>query len=184
MQARRAIYPSVEKTAKICTEAGQAAVEFALVLPLLLAMIFGIIDAGWMGYQAAAFNYSYSNASWDIASSSIVNYDYRAVSKGTVPNAVAQTAIKDTLHEAALPGYNPDDVMVTIQEVSLENAQSNYMIPDRKGNESPASRVERRLDVKATLVYYTKPLVGYSLFSTRLEKELEFSRLVGVEHRE
>ncbi len=167
-----------------CSEAGQSLVEFALVLPLLLALIFGIIDAGWMGYQAAAFNYSYANASWDIASSSIVDYDYRAVQKGTVSDDVAIAGIKESMSKSALPGYDPDDCVVTIHEVSLTNAQSGYTIPDRKGNEAPASRVERSLNVRATIAYTAKPLVGFSLFSTSVEKELEFTRLVGVEHRE
>lgn len=177
-------YPSAEKPSAKRTESGQSLVEFALVLPLLLAIIFGIIDAGWMGYQAVAFNYSYANASWDLASSNIVDYDYRAVDKGTVSNSVAEEAIKDSLGASALPGYDPDEVSVVVQDATLENSQSSYAIPDRKGDEREASRVERRLSVKATVVYHTKPLVGFSLFSTSIEKSLEFTRLVGVEHRE
>ncbi len=179
-----ATYKPFARTKGRSAESGQSTVEFALVLPLLLAMIFGIIDAGWMGYQAAAFNYSYANASWDIASSSIVDYDYAAVSAGKVPDSVAEAGIKDSLRKSALPGYDPDDTMVTIHEVSLSNERSNYTVPDRKGDEASASRVERNLSVRATVAYYTKPLVGFSLFSTRVEKELEFTRLVGVEHRE
>ncbi len=166
------------------TEEGQSMVEFALVLPLLLALVFGIIDAGWMGYQVAAFNYSYANASWDVASSSIVDYDYTAVKTGTVPDYVAEAGIKESLRKSALPGYDPDDTIVTIDEVSLSNERSAYTVPDRNGDEAPASRVERSLTVRASIVYYTKPLVGYSLFSTRVEKEVEFTRLVGVESRE
>lgn len=177
-------YRTFNKIADRHAEGGQSLVEFALVLPLLLAMIFGIIDAGWMGYQAAAFNYSYATASWDIASSSIVNYDYGSVATSSVPDSVAEAGIKESLRKSALPGFDPDDSLVTIQTVSLANAKSDYTIPDMHGNEASASRVERSLDVRATVVYYTKPLVGYSLFSTRIEKELEFNRLVGVEHRE
>lgn len=176
-------FPAGEANVKRA-ESGQSLVEFALVLPLFLAIVFGIIDAGWMGYQAAAFNYSYANASWELASSSIVDYDYRAVGAGTVSNSVAETAIKDSLAASALPGYDPNEVSVAVQDITLENSQSNYTIPDRKGDESAASRVERRLNVKATVVYHTKPLVGFSLFSTSVEKNLEFTRLVGVEHRE
>lgn len=167
-----------------CPESGQSLVEFALVLPILLALVFGIIDAGWMGYQAAAFNYSYATASWDIASSSVVDYDYAAAGTAAIPSTVAESGIRESLKKSALPGYDPDNAIVTIEEASLSNAKSNYKIPDRNGDEEPASRVERSLNVRATIVYYTKPLVGYSLFSTRIEKELEFNRLVGVEHRE
>lgn len=177
-------YSSASKSSASRCESGQSLVEFALVLPMFLAIIFGIIDAGWMGYQAAVFNYSYANASWELASSSIVDYDYRAVDRGTVSHSVAAAAIKDSLAASALPGYDSDEVSVTVQDVSLENAQTKYSIPDRKGDPGEASRVERQLNVKATVTYSTKPLVGFSLFSTNIEKDLEFSRLVGVEHRE
>lgn len=166
------------------SEEGQSLVEFALVFPILLAIVFGIIDAGWMGYQAAAFNYSYAHASWDIASSRIVDYDYQATGRGIIPDSVAAAAIKESLGKSALPGYDAESVVVIVDEVSLENQQSSYMIPDRNGSEVPATRVERSLSVKATVTCNTKPLVGYSLFSTSVEKELEFDRLVGVEHRE
>lgn len=168
----------------IRSEEGQSLVEFALVLPVLLAIVFGIIDAGWMGYQAAAFNYSYAHASWDIVSSSIVDYDYQATGRRDVLDSVAAAAIKESLGKSALPGYDADSVVVVVNEVALENDQSSYMVPDRNGNEASATRVERSLSVKATVTYDTRPLVGYSLFSTSVEKELEFDRLVGVEHRE
>ncbi len=184
MRILTATYSLVGQAKGEHAEEGQSMVEFALVLPLLLALIFGIIDAGWMGYQAAAFNYSYANASWDVASSSIVDYDYDAVNTGTVPDYVAEAGIKESLRKSALPGCDPDDSIVTIHEATLSNERSSYTVPDRNGDEAPASRVERRLSVHATIVYYTKPLVGYSLFSTRIEKELEFTRLVGVENRE
>ena len=37
-------------------EEGQAMVEFALVLPLLLVLLFGIIDFGWLFYNKIAIN--------------------------------------------------------------------------------------------------------------------------------
>ena len=51
-------------------EEGQAMVEFALVLPLLLVLLFGIIDFGWLFYNKIDVN----NASREGARYAAIHY--------------------------------------------------------------------------------------------------------------
>lgn len=51
-------------------EKGQALVEFALVLPLLLALVCGIIDFGWIYYNQISLN----NAAREGARYAVVHY--------------------------------------------------------------------------------------------------------------
>ena len=53
-----------------CLEKGQAMVEFALCLPILLALLCGIIDFGWIYYNQISIN----NAAREGARYAAVNY--------------------------------------------------------------------------------------------------------------
>ena len=50
---------------------GQAMVEFALVLPLLLALLCGIVDFGWLYYNQITLN----NAAREGARYAVIHYD-------------------------------------------------------------------------------------------------------------
>jgi len=52
-------------------ESGQAIVEFALVLPILLALLCGIIDFGWLYYNQITLN----NAAREGARYAVIHYD-------------------------------------------------------------------------------------------------------------
>ena len=43
---------------KLINEKGQAMVEFAIILPILMVLVFGIIDFGWLYYNQSALNNS------------------------------------------------------------------------------------------------------------------------------
>ena len=45
-------------TKKFCKENGQSMVEFAIILPVLLLIVFGVIDFGWLFYNQSALNNS------------------------------------------------------------------------------------------------------------------------------
>lgn len=53
------------------TEKGQAMVEFALVLPVLLVLLCGIIDFGWLYYNQITLN----NAAREGARYAVIHYD-------------------------------------------------------------------------------------------------------------
>lgn len=52
-------------------EGGQALVEFALVLPILLLLLCGIIDCGWLYYNQITLN----NAAREGARYAVIHYD-------------------------------------------------------------------------------------------------------------
>lgn len=52
-------------------ESGQAIVEFALVLPILLVLLCGIIDFGWIYYNQITLN----NAAREGARYAVIHYD-------------------------------------------------------------------------------------------------------------
>ncbi len=56
------------------SERGQAMVEFALVLPFLLALLCGIIDFGWLYYNQITLN----NAAREGARYAVIHYDSSA----------------------------------------------------------------------------------------------------------
>ena len=64
------------------TEKGQAMVAFALVLPLLLALLCGIIDFGWLYYNQITLN----NAAREGARYAVVHYDPTMDWKGDAEN--------------------------------------------------------------------------------------------------
>lgn len=53
------------------SEKGQAMVEFALVLPILLTLLCGIIDFGWLYYNQITLN----NAAREGARYAVIHYD-------------------------------------------------------------------------------------------------------------
>jgi Flp pilus assembly protein TadG len=61
------------------TEEGQAMVEFALILPLLILLLCGIIDFGWIFGNQLILN----NAGRDTARTMAINYD---INGGDVAN--------------------------------------------------------------------------------------------------
>lgn len=103
---------------KIKNEKGQAMVEFALILPILLILVCGIIDFGWLFYN----QYSLNNGAREGARFAVVNAsksdaDTRITNK--VFNVLPPTATKNLTVQVTWS--NPDltkrvqgDVTVTL----------------------------------------------------------------------
>lgn len=177
---RRFFAPALRR---IAGERGQAATEYALVLPLFLALVFGIMDFGWMGYQMASFNYAYTHAGWSVVAADMVDYDYTATRTGRISSAVAAEAVADEIGARALPGYDPACLTVTVTDAALTNITSTYGVPDRWGNRAEGTGVTRTLTVDAQVSYTARPLVGFSFMAVTSTRHLSFSRVVGVERR-
>ena len=78
----------MKKTIKRRREHGQALVEFALVLPILLMLLCGIIDFGWVYYNQMAL----SNAAREGARYAVIHYG-----QGTDWKAQAQSRMLSNL---------------------------------------------------------------------------------------
>lgn len=55
----------MERYRKKNRETGQALVEWALVFPVFLLLVCGIIDFSWIGYQRLLFESSFQRTAWD-----------------------------------------------------------------------------------------------------------------------
>lgn len=54
----------------IRSEKGQVMVEFAIVIPIFLLLLFFLIDLGWIIYQKVTFDYTCRKMAWDLNLSS------------------------------------------------------------------------------------------------------------------
>lgn len=58
---------AVENGRRKDRELGQAVVEWAVLFPVFLLLVFGIIDFSWIGYQRLMFESSFQMTAWDFA---------------------------------------------------------------------------------------------------------------------
>lgn len=68
-------------------EDGQAMAEFALVFPILILVVCGIIDFGWMFFNQLTLQ----NATNVAARSGVVSYDYNGGDKTKLTKQISQT---------------------------------------------------------------------------------------------
>lgn len=92
------------------SEKGQAMVEFALILPILLLIICGIIDFGWMFYNQLSLD----NACREGARYSVVNSD------------IATTQIEQHIKNT-FKGPNADDLEISIVFSNQSNPADGYV---------------------------------------------------------
>lgn len=155
---------------KFHRESGQTLVEFVLVLPLFLVLLFGVIDFGWIAYQKACFDYSRIHASWDFAELNLSDPRYGSYdSKGevTVTDGVAD-AVKHAIADApAMKGFDPNQLSVSEASITLSNTDRDLEVPDRTGAPSSSAngvksqQVARQAHLKAKVSYGLESLAGF-----------------------
>jgi Flp pilus assembly protein TadG len=99
---------------------GQAIVEFALVLPIFMVMLVGMIDAGFALYS----NMSVINAARDGARAAVTVDTTDAVALAGIPSKIENAAI----NAAAAGGIviNPGDVAVTCVAAPSHPSPCNF----------------------------------------------------------
>jgi Flp pilus assembly protein TadG len=114
------------------SEKGQAMVEFALVLPLLILILCGILDFGWIFFHQILVN----NAAREAARySSIHLYDDGAVNDDDT--AAAQSAAKassSVLPDTMRVSLTVSDDSVTVTVTSPTDVLTGLMAPVFGGN--------------------------------------------------
>ncbi len=95
-------------------EKGASAVEFAIVLPLLLTLVFGIMEAGWLFAQQVEVR----NAAREGARMAVV--DYPNPGSGSSPDIVAQVCSRASLSadraSVAIVDTTNDSARVTVTQ--------------------------------------------------------------------
>ena len=173
---------------------GQALVEFALVFPLFIMILFAIIDFGWMAYQKAAFDYSRIHTSWDYAgldvgnpSSTTFGWSYEKTgpteSSKTYDDARAQNAVKASIKKAPSIGFDASELTVTNAKVTISNVPSESTVPDRKGDATKATKVTRQARLEATVRYNVKPIIGLLIKPVEVTEKIDVTHVVGNQTR-
>lgn len=172
---------------------GQALVEFALVFPLFITILFAIIDFGWMAYQKAAFDYSRIHTSWDYAgldvgnpSSTTFNWSYEKTgpteSSKTYTDGV-QDAVKESIKKAPSIGFDASELTVTNAKVTISNVPSESTVPDRNLDATKATKVTRQARLEATVKYNVKPIIGLLIKPVEVTEKIDVTHVVGDQTR-
>lgn len=178
------------KKGKVCGQEGQALVEFALVLPLLLLIILFIIDSCWIAYQKSLFEECVIHASWDISSDDLGDMDplEDIPSKKVYSGITVKNPLLNSIEDGNLWGLNPLRITIQNATATLYNSETSFDVPGRKPDDIVAaiSRT-RHMDLSADLSYEVSPMtfIGQLVFgdSVRLEKHLECTRVISTQHR-
>lgn len=173
---------------------GQALVEFALVFPLFIMILFAIIDFGWMAYQKAAFDYSRIHTSWDYAgldvgnpSSTTFNWSYEQTdpTKSQTYTTGVQDAVMESIKKAPSIGFDASELTVTNAKVTISNVASESTVPDRKTDPDPtkATKVTRQARLEATVRYNVKPIIGLLIKPVEVTEKIDVTHVVGNQTR-
>lgn len=157
---------------------GQALVEFALVFPLFIMILFAIIDFGWMAYQKAAFDYSRIHTSWDYAGLDVGN-----PSSKTYDSASVQAAVKSSIEKAPSIGFDASELTVTNAKVTISNVPSESTVPDRNLDATKATKVTRQARLEATVRYNVKPIIGLLIKPVEVTEKIDVTHVVGNQTR-
>ena len=157
---------------------GQALVEFALVFPLFIMILFAIIDFGWMAYQKAAFDYSRIHTSWDYAGLDVGN-----PSSTTYDSARVQDAVKTSIKKAPSIGFDTSELTVENAKVTISNVPSESTVPDRKNDPTKATKVTRQARLEATVKYNVKPIIGLLIKPVEVTEKIDVTHVVGNQTR-
>lgn len=164
-------------------ESGQGMVEFALVFPIFLVIIFAIIDFGWIGYQKASFEYGYIQASWYVSANDLNDYDdlERVGSEKTYEGAILSDLLREDMKNSSL-GVNSTKLSIRDAKAVLHNKEGKFNVSELDGSEVEAYGITRYMDLTASIDYEVQPLtfLGRSLFGENLSftKDLNRTRVV------
>lgn len=171
-------------------ESGQAILEFALIFPIFLLILFGIIDFGWIGYQRMSFEYGYIQSSWYISASDLNDYDLLedVPSENLYTGAVVADLLREGLENSSL-GIMPKKLGVKNARATLYNKKEEFKVPGRNelGGLNEGYGITRYMDVNALIDYEIQPLtfVGRTFFGDNIifKKELDRTRIVSRQIR-
>ena len=171
-------------------ESGQAILEFVLIFPVFLLILFGIIDFGWIGYQRMSFEYGYIQSSWYISAGDLNDYDLLedVPSENLYTGAIVADLLREGLENSSL-GIMPKKLGVKNARATLYNKKEEFKVPGRNelGVLNEGYGITRYMDVNALIDYEIQPLtfVGRTFFGDNItfKKELNRTRIVSRQIR-
>jgi Flp pilus assembly protein TadG len=156
---------------KFRNETGQTLVEFALVVPIFLALVFFIIDLGWITTNYLTFDYSYRIAATQM---SITQSE-----SGTQANNHIKT---ETVALSPLPKFTNANLSVSGSIITVTTEPVDYHTPNTSGGTDTHTRKWTYADIYSNLAYKIKPItpIGSAIFGGDITftKELNKHRLL------
>ena len=172
-------------------ECGQAALEFALVLPVFLFILFAIIEFGWVAFQTMSFSRGVNNARWDITAETLNDTDpltdelsTKTYSGGDVGDLIAG-AVKDS----SLWAFQEGNLSVVNAKAILSNKKSEFKVPGiEEGEQAEAATITRYMELQADLSYRVYPITGLGSWffgsdGLELHRSIDCRRVIGSQHR-
>lgn len=169
-------------------ENGQGLVEFAMVLPIFIFIVFTIIDFSWIAYQRSSFNYGYLKASCEITADDLGDTDELedVRSESTYSGSKVSDNIKESIIESN-DGILDGNLTIKDAVAKLYNEKDDFSIPDYKNRKTVANSITRYMDLTANLEYEIRPItfIGKTIFgdSITVKKELVRTNVIKSHHR-
>jgi hypothetical protein len=162
-------------------ECGQSIVEFGLILPLFLLILFFIVDFGWLAYQNASFEYGYMQASWTVSADDLGDMDEleNVPSEKIYSGALVADTIRSDLNNSSI-GISSDNLEVIDAKAVLYNEEEYFNVAGRvPGEKIKAVSRTRYMKLSAVLRYHAQPItyVGKIFFGDRVSFEKDLSRI-------
>lgn len=164
-------------------ETGQALVEFALVLPLLLLLILCAIEFGWLGYQRINFEYACTHANWGYVKDQFKDYgDYTDTNPVEITD-VADAAIKKAVTSSGWFGMDSAKMGVTNAKVILSSTSSDFDVPNYDKKPHAATQYTRYMHATGEVQYVAKPLLGLFLPDINMRRTITYNQIIGQQRR-
>jgi Flp pilus assembly protein TadG len=125
---------------------GQALLEFALVFPIFMILVFGIMDTGWVLFKYLEFDYGYRNASW------VMSISYSSDSPMTITGSTANNAIKSAV-VSILPTIDKNNLSTSSSQIYCWTEKKTYYTPKIGGGKDTHIRSWRYARITSSLSY-------------------------------
>lgn len=146
-------------------EQAQAMVEFALVLPIFLAVVLFIVEAGWVAIQRTAFDNGFMQTTWAVTEEQI---------RGGGPQkeyyeAGVADALEANIKESNIWGLFSSNLNVSQAKAHCYNVTNQYEVNNSAN--LPATTETRYIDLDAVIIYKIHPLtyIGRLCFGDEIE---------------
>lgn len=164
-------------------EEGQALLEFALVFPLFVLLIFATIELGWVGYQHISFEYACSHANWGYVKEKYKDAGDYADTAPTDINSGVDTVVKKAITDSGWFGMDASKLVVSGAEVTLTSTSSSFGVPNYDKKPHDATQYTRHMHARATISYRVKPLVGLFITEHGMERTVDYDQIIGQQRR-